>query len=128
MIVTPAPLPLWRSFVPKDPTHHFLMQHQCPSLATIVTHIKNNAITLSSHLLSETYSKIFPQIPPLGSSTYLATLWSYTVCVQDMCDAAANFLQKIVDQDTVESTIANGHRSKPGECYDYAVAIGRSRC
>jgi len=23
MIVTPAPLPLWGSFGPKDPTHHF---------------------------------------------------------------------------------------------------------
>jgi len=68
------------------------MQPQCLSLATIVTNVKNNAITLSSHLLSETYSKTFPQIPPPGSSTYLATLWSNTVPVQDMGDAAAKFL------------------------------------
>ncbi|GAX27758.1 uncharacterized protein FisN_13Hh140 [Fistulifera solaris] len=99
MLVVPAPLPAWGSFGPKDPTHRFLTQRQCPSLATVVVVAENDQFTLTSHLLPNVQATFSTQ-PISESPKYRATLWGDCVQVEDMGDTAAQFLQSIVDQDS----------------------------
>ena len=99
MLVTPAPTPMLGFFGPHDATHRFLTQRQCPSLATVVAKLENNdKLTLSSHLLPNRSVSLSVQ-PVVDSPMYRAGLWSDIVRVQDMGDAAAHFLQAIVDHD-----------------------------
>lgn len=98
MLVTPLPLPVWGSFGPKDATHRFFTQRQCPSLATVVATIKDGTMTLSSYKLNG--KKVsFSITPKADAAKYRSTLWDSIVKVQDLGDVAAKFLQEIVDQD-----------------------------
>lgn len=98
MLVIPAPLPAWGSFGPKEATHRFLTQRQCPSLATVVVTQEHHQFTLSSHLLPNVKTT-FSTEPATNSPKYRATIWGDCVQVQDMGDTAAKFLQSIVQQD-----------------------------
>jgi MOSC N-terminal beta barrel domain len=100
MLVTPAPVPLWGSFGPDDATHRFLTQRQCPSLARIVVQVvkEKNELLFSSDMLPNQTCSI-SMTPDANASVYRSTLWGDIVAVQDMGEAVATFLQKIVSQD-----------------------------
>src|SRR3569832_2315905 len=98
MLVTPAPVPIYGSFGPKDPTHRFLTQRQCPSLATVTAKLQMNTLSLSSPVLPNQILEISP-IPPAMAPVYRATLWGDVVSVQDMGDEAAAFLTQLVSAD-----------------------------
>jgi uncharacterized protein YcbX len=98
MLVTPAPLPAWGSFGSHDPTHRFLTQRQCLSLATVVAELQDGTLRLSSFKLpNESVSISVTPLP--GSALYRATLWSDMVQVRDMGEQVAAFMQKLVNQD-----------------------------
>jgi uncharacterized protein YcbX len=98
MLVYPAPLPAWKDkFGPKDSTHRFLTQRQCPSLATVGATLDKS----KNNLILE-YKKKRTQIPlqpPSPKQSYRAGIWDDQVVVDDMGDEAAKFLQQIVSTD-----------------------------
>ena len=100
MLVTPAPVPLWGSFGPDDATHRFLSQRQCPSLARVVVQVVKggNELLFSTDILPQETCTIAVE-PKANAPIYRSTLWGDIVTVQDMGDAIAAFLQKIVSQD-----------------------------
>lgn len=100
MICTPAPVPLSGRFGPKDATHRFLTQRQCPSLATVSAVLNENesVVTLSSDMFPG-MSVAVPTQPPPSSARYHAVIWSDVVTVYDMGDEAAAFLQRVLDHD-----------------------------
>jgi MOSC N-terminal beta barrel domain len=100
MLVTPAPVPLWGSFGPGDATHRFLTQRQCPSLARVVVQVieGGNELLFSTELLPNQTCSI-SLAPDDHAPVYRSTLWGDIVAVQDMGDAVATYLQKIVSQD-----------------------------
>ena len=98
MLVTPAPLPPWGSFSASDPTHRFLSQRTCPSLAKVIVNIVNGELVM--HVDSSSRKEFaVPMIPSVGAQLHRATLWDDIVSVVDMGEAAAAFFQDIVDQD-----------------------------
>lgn len=98
MLVTEAPTPRWGSFGPKDATHRFLTQRQCPSLATVIVKQQDTTITLSSHVFPNRRVTVCTTPKP-GNPKYRSSLWSDIVLVQDLGDTAASFLKDIVQQD-----------------------------
>jgi uncharacterized protein YcbX len=123
MIVTPAPVPLWGSFGPKDATHRFLTQRQCPSLTQVVVNWNEQEETLSfsSHILLNEKVTISTKPDP-DSPKYLSTLWSDIVKVQDMGDEVAAFLRAIVEQD---SEIADEYKSREVRLVTQCTEDGR---
>lgn len=107
MLVTQAPTPIWGSFGPNDATHRFLTQRQCPSLATVIVKRQGASITLSSHMFPNRRVTV-DTIPKPNSPKYRASLWSDIVLVQDLGDAAASFLQDIVQLD---ESVADEYKS-----------------
>ena len=99
MVVSPAPVPLWGSFGPKDATHRFLTQRQCPSLATVQAIQSNDGKQITLSRLSKRESVTFSTVPHAESKKMTASLWDENVLVQDMGDKVAHFLQTIVDED-----------------------------
>jgi MOSC N-terminal beta barrel domain len=103
MLVTPAPLPLYGSFLKDDPTHRFLTQRQCPTLARVVVRVvpstdgKDQLHFSSDVLPNETC--IIGTEPDINASIYKSTLWGDVVTVQDMGDAIATYLRKIIALD-----------------------------
>jgi uncharacterized protein len=114
MLVIPAPLPAWGHFRPDiDPTHRFLTQRQCPSLARISakigavvdtdTHAHHNRLIMSCDLVSNEICSV-----PLTSSIrksdnetlYLASLWDDLVTVRDMGDEIARYVTRIAQLDS----------------------------
>lgn len=112
MLVTPAPLPLWattdaadadNAFGPKDATHRFLTQRQCPSLATVTAKLDtaNQTLTFTGSLHTSKVKSVTISTQPAKDSAklYRSTLWSDIVQVQDMGDAAAAFFNSILNLD-----------------------------
>jgi hypothetical protein len=103
MLVSPAPLPLYGSFLPNDATHRFITQRQCPILARIVVSVikekeGTNKLQFSSDVLPNDTCTISMQ-PDLNAPIYKSTLWGDIVTVQDMGDTIAAYMQRIVEKD-----------------------------
>jgi uncharacterized protein YcbX len=108
MLVIPAPVPAWGHFRPGlDPTHRFLTQRQCPSLARIQATWEDSkqgyrTLVLSSDLLSSEDGCRVPvssQSSP-DSPLWQATLWDDIVTVRDMGDSVARFITRVATLDS----------------------------
>jgi uncharacterized protein YcbX len=101
MIVCPHPEPLWGRDN-KDPDMRFVTQRQFPLLATVVaTIVDDNTIQLSSDQLPKSQSSVrLSSQPKPAALQYRSTLWGDIVLVQDMGDAAAEFLQSLAKIDS----------------------------
>lgn len=114
MLVSPVPKSATTQMTTDIPTHRFLTQRQCPTLtqlqvditevaattaATVATASAGTTTLTVSHKLDPTQYVTVPCLPDRDAPIYLATLWGDVVRVQDMGDAVANFLQKVVAQD-----------------------------
>jgi uncharacterized protein YcbX len=95
MIVAPVPTPPWGSFLPTDSTHRFLTQRQCPSFATVDATFDGDLLTLTCNGTSIQLATR----APLPCTTYRVGIWDDQVEVDDMGDAAAAFVQAIVNSD-----------------------------
>ena len=113
MLVVPAPLPIYGSFASADATHRFVTQRQCPLLATVTAKLDSRTDTLTLATTTsttststtagtgQTGSPIAPTVtlstvPAATAPYYKASLWSDTVVVRDMGDAAAAFFQNVL--------------------------------
>lgn len=89
------PAPQW----PGDTRHRFLTQRQCPSLATIVATLDENSLVLECKGKSIEISTNDEHDDPKEKRIFDVGIWDDQVTVEDMGDAAAQFLQAIVDAD-----------------------------
>jgi len=100
MLVCPAPLPPYGTFLETDPTHRFITQRQCPMLARVDASISDSALNISFEKESVTIH--LSGDPPSSNKkssregSYRARIWDDVVEVQDMGPKAADFFQGIV--------------------------------
>lgn len=101
MVVYPAPLPVWKDkFDPKDTTHRFLTQRQCPSLAKVVATLDETSLQLEYEGSKRVKILLQAPVDPSGKPKLLrAGIWDDQVKVEDMGDEVAAFFQAIVDAD-----------------------------
>ena len=108
MLVTPAPVSATSAAAgdKKDaPEFRFLTQRQCPSLARVVVQLggsrgADDAITITIFSTDDPQNKLITAAQPATNApTARATVWGDVVQVKDMGDAAAAFLQALVDND-----------------------------
>lgn len=106
MLIVPLPK---SQFSKNEPTHRFLSQRQCPSLATVEATFSADDRKLKlewdqqpgGNTNNNSYKSItIPTEPAATAKRYMASLWGDMVQVVDMGDAAAAFCQTIVDQDS----------------------------
>eukprot|EP00977_Amphora_coffeiformis_P010497 scaffold2470_cov158-Amphora_coffeaeformis.AAC.10 len=105
MLIVPLPK---SHFAKHEPTHRFLSQRQCPSLATIVATITPGdgpKLKLECERLVEKQYNNKSIVIDMESATadnrqYLVSLWDDVVQVVDMGNPVAAFCQAIVNQDT----------------------------
>lgn len=112
MIVRPCPPPLCGAFGTNEPTHRFVSQRQCPSLATVVatlpscgdegTKREENKISLSSHSVPNKTVSIDVSKKALETypNRYRAGVWDDVVEVVDVGDDAANYIRQVVTLDS----------------------------
>ena len=94
MLVCPSPPPTY-GFLPKDATHRFITQRQCPQLATVTaTYLSNELLRLSCKGKSMT---IHLKYDADKQPVYRARIWDNIVEVVDMGDEVADFFQEIVN-------------------------------
>ena len=96
MLVTPAPLPLYGKFLETDPTHRFLSQRQCPSLARVKATLLDNTTV---QLAYQSRTLIVNLQDSSSEQPWRASLWDDVVQVCDLGDEAAEFLSAVVDDE-----------------------------
>jgi uncharacterized protein len=104
MVVTPRPLPIWKTkFDPDDWTHRVVTQAVCPSLATIVADLddEKNILTLTCKPLEVAVT--ISTVPVSSAPKYRAKLWEDELVVQDLGDDVAEFLTKVLQRDVTIS-------------------------
>jgi uncharacterized protein len=100
MVVTPRPLPIWKTtFDPDDWTHRMITQAVCPSLATVVADLdcKKNTLTLTCKPLA--IAVAISTIPQSNAHKYRAKIWEDELVVQDLGNDVAEFLTKVLQRD-----------------------------
>jgi MOSC N-terminal beta barrel domain len=103
MLVVPAPRPIYGEFLPNDPTHRFITQRQCPILARVVVVVHQtsdgkNQLQFSTDVLPNDMCTVSTEADT-NAPIYKSTLWGDIVTVQDMGDAIAAYIQKIIALD-----------------------------
>jgi MOSC N-terminal beta barrel domain len=104
MLITPLPKPVWGSFGPKDVTHRFVSQRQCPILTqvTVIDNVEEQTLTFTCPVLDKSNQTITISTSDdvvRRRRQYLASVWSDTVSVQDLGDAAATYFNSILRLD-----------------------------
>lgn len=98
MLVCPSPPPAYGSFLKNDPTHRFITQRQCPSLATVTAkYLRDDLLRLSR---GETGGMtVHTKFDAKDRPIYKARLWDRVVQVVDMGDDAAAFFRDVAGEE-----------------------------